>query len=284
MVVATGCPPTAAPDGPVLKYPGAKWLLADWIIGQMPVHRNYLEPFFGSGAVLLNKPRSGMETVNDLDHRVVNLFRVLREQPDELARVIALTPWAAEEHRIADAAQNEPTGDPVEDARRFLVVAWQSHGADCKWRNGWKRASANGRVQPANTWARLPERMAVAADRLRGVHVECRPAIDVILRNAHTDCLIYADPPYPRSTRYRAYYRHEMTDDDHRLLLAALMAHPGPVLLSGYRCALYDDLLVHWRRVDRAANAERGRARIESLWLNDAASRDARQMPMGVAL
>jgi len=42
---------------PILKYPGAKWNLANWIIQQMPPHKVYLEPFFGSGAVFFNKPR-----------------------------------------------------------------------------------------------------------------------------------------------------------------------------------------------------------------------------------
>lgn len=36
-----------------LRYPGAKWSVADWIIGLMPPHKSYLEPFFGSGAVFI---------------------------------------------------------------------------------------------------------------------------------------------------------------------------------------------------------------------------------------
>ena len=40
----------------ILKYPGAKWRIADWIIEEMPAHHSYVEPFFGSGAVFFNKP------------------------------------------------------------------------------------------------------------------------------------------------------------------------------------------------------------------------------------
>ena len=58
----------------VLKYPGSKWNLASWIINYFPEHHSYLEPFFGSGAVLFNKRRSDIETINDLDGDVVNLF------------------------------------------------------------------------------------------------------------------------------------------------------------------------------------------------------------------
>lgn len=58
----------------IMKYPGSKWSIADWIISHFPEHHSYLEAFFGSGAVLFNKPRSNIETVNDLDGNVVNLF------------------------------------------------------------------------------------------------------------------------------------------------------------------------------------------------------------------
>lgn len=61
---------------PILKYPGAKWRLAQWVIDHMPPHEGYLELFFGSGAVFFNKPKSRVETVNDLDGNVVRFFRL----------------------------------------------------------------------------------------------------------------------------------------------------------------------------------------------------------------
>lgn len=41
----------------ILKYPGGKWRISDWIIEHIPEHKVYLEPFFGSGAVFLKKIR-----------------------------------------------------------------------------------------------------------------------------------------------------------------------------------------------------------------------------------
>ena len=69
----------------VIRYPGSKARLADWIIGHFPEHRSYLEPFLGSGAVLFQKPRSSIETVNDLDGEVINLFDCIRRDPERLA-------------------------------------------------------------------------------------------------------------------------------------------------------------------------------------------------------
>lgn len=42
----------------VLKYPGAKWRISEWIISHFPEHKVYCEPFFGSGAVFFNKPQT----------------------------------------------------------------------------------------------------------------------------------------------------------------------------------------------------------------------------------
>lgn len=80
----------------LMKYPGSKWGSADWIISHFPEHHSYLEPFFGSGGVFFNKPRSDIETINDLDGEVVNLFRQIRNDPERLAREIYFTPYSRE--------------------------------------------------------------------------------------------------------------------------------------------------------------------------------------------
>jgi len=259
--------------GPILKYPGSKWRMARHILRDLPPHTTYLEPFAGSLAVFFSKPPSRLETINDRDSRVVNLFRVVRERPDELARAVALTLWSREEYETTRALL--PSGDQVEDARRFLVRCWQSHGSRLDRFNGW-RHSTQGNPRPrvyTTDWGGLPDRLIAVAERLQAAQIECRPALDVLARYANPDCLVYADPPYVGSSRADSYYRHEMTDDDHLALLDALDAHPGPVLLSGYACALYDDRLAHWQRETVAATAEGGRARTEVVWRNARAAR-----------
>lgn len=114
----------------VLKYPGSKWRLADWIVSLMPPHKSYLEPFFGSGAVFFKKPPSRIETINDLDGEIVNLFRCIRERSEKLARAVALTPYSREEYELAWRHRRTPsTVDNVERARLTLVRYWQTHGS-----------------------------------------------------------------------------------------------------------------------------------------------------------
>ena len=129
---------------PVLKYPGSKWRMADWIISLMPPHRSYLEPFFGSGAVFFKKPPSRIETINDLDGEIANLFRCVREKTEELARAVELTPYCREEYERAWSWHREGNrAEGVEAARLTLVRYWQTHGSSgAIYKSGWKNDCA----------------------------------------------------------------------------------------------------------------------------------------------
>lgn len=256
-----------ARPAPALKFPGSKWNIAEWIVTHMPAHRLYVEPFFGSGAVLFRKHPAKIEILNDLDSRVVNLFRVIREKPDELAAAIEMTPWSRDEYYAA----YEVSPDPVEDARRFLVRCWQAFGTKIVHRTGWRSDALETSQPRTKTWDKLPERILAAAERLKPCYIENRPAIEVIGRYAREEAVIYADPPYLLSTRSCPYYAHEMTDGDHVELLAALGEHPGPALISGYESELYREMLEGWSTKRRTVYAEKGRIREEILWLNSVA-------------
>ena len=66
---------------------GGKSRVADLVWARFGNVPNYVEPFFGSGAVLLERPHApGIETVNDLDGFVSNVWRALRDHPEETAR------------------------------------------------------------------------------------------------------------------------------------------------------------------------------------------------------
>lgn len=104
--------------GAILKYPGSKWRIAKWIISHFPEgyqNMTYLEPFFGAGSVFFTKERSRIETINDLDDNVVNLFKVVRDRPEELAYKISMTPWGRKEYLDSYIS----TDDESEKARRF---------------------------------------------------------------------------------------------------------------------------------------------------------------------
>jgi len=252
----------------VVKYPGAKWRIAPWIIEKLPAHHSYLEPYFGSGAVLFNKPASRIETINDLDGDVVNLFRIIRDNPGPLCRATATTPYSRQEY---DAAFSGEPCDDIEQARRFLIRCWMGHGFRTNMKSGWKNDVAGREAAYAvHNWQRLPAWLDVATERLRQVQIECRPALDLIKRFNRPNVLIYADPPYVMSTRRGKQYACEMDDADHVALLEVLQRHQGPVALSGYDSALYNEHLRGWARYQINTTAEKGLPRVETLWVNRA--------------
>ncbi|MCG7406752.1 DNA adenine methylase [Paenibacillus sp. ACRRX] len=260
----------------ILHYPGSKWSMTDWIINNMPQHATYLEPFFGSGAIFFNKEPSLLETINDLDGDVVNLFRIIRDRSEELSHLIQWTPYSREEYYTA----YEAIEDELERARRFLVRCWMARGAKTSDRTGWRHIIDHNGPRPVKQWNEMPDKLLAVTDRLKGVQLEQQPAVKLIERHNREDVLIYADPPYILSTRNNRMYRHEMTEDDHLELLEALDTHSGPVLLSGYDHPMYNDILKHWKRETRTAQAEGGRIRTEVLWINPVAAQQAGQLSM----
>ena len=260
---------------PVLRYHGGKWLLAEWIISHMPVHRIYVEAFGGAGSVLLRKERSYAEVYNEKDAEVVNLFRVVREAGPTLRQLLLDTPFARSEFALS----YEVSSDPIEQARRSVVRSYMGFGSASASgaKTGFRANSNRSCTTAAHDWVNYPRALDEVMDRLRGVVIECGDAAKVMVQHDGPHTLHYVDPPYVLDTRSKMNpyckrgYRFELTDDDHRQLAATLRALRGMVLLSGYDCALYEELFGDWKRVDRSALADGARKRTEVLWFNDAA-------------
>lgn len=256
-------PPTQ--QAAALRYPGSKWSLAHEIVRHFGPHYHYVEPYFGSGAVFFTKPVSPHELINDINGLVVNFFRVLRDQTDDLLFALEATPWSREEYDQSHVQ----TGEAVEDARRFVTRIWQAHASDLAKKTGWKNRGAK---QPARgmsvRWQRVPSELAAMALRLKDAEIEHRPALDVMRRFLTKDTLIYADPPYLLETRTQKMYAHEMSVEDHREMLELLAAHPGPAVLSGYDNSLYDRHLKNWQKVYlKPPKVEKQAERMEVLWV-----------------
>lgn len=269
----------AAPNRPAIHYHGAKWNLAAWIIRHLPPHEIYCEPYGGSAAVLLQKPRSLIEVYGDLDEEVVNFFEILRSREAELVRAIILTPFARAEWQQSFDHHSES----LERARRFYVRSHMSIGGPTtQWSTGWRRQTVysrgrngNNSMTPAAISFMRTEHLYQVAQRLRGVFIENETAEDLIRRYDSPLTLFYIDPPYVFSARSKwasNAYRHEMSDEDHMSLKFTLSQIEGMAVVSGYRCDLYDYLYAHWVRIDRRARVNGPGSATESLWLSPKAA------------
>lgn len=258
----------------VFRYPGSKWSIAEWIISHFPAGYEkmvYLEPFCGSGAVFFNKLQGTVETINDMNSDIVNLFFVLRDSPEELKRVLQLTPYSREEYDLSF----EPCEDPVEKARRYMVRTTQAIGAKmtggkCGWSNH-KQMKIGG---TACKWGGIADTIDSAACRLRGdtthlVQIEHMDALRLIERYNNSDTLMYLDPPYVLSSRKSGkLYSHELNDDGQEQLLKLIICSKAKIVLSGYESDLYNSYLSDWHKdytFNRTTSTEMAK---ETIWMN----------------
>lgn len=253
----------------LLKYPGSKWSIADWIISFFPEHHSYVEAFFGSGAVLFNKPRSNIETVNDLDDDVTNFFEWVKTDPEQLSHEVYWTPYArqAYENAYNQASQD----DSLKKAVNFFIRLNMGHGFRTTGEKvGWKNdVQGRERAYAAQYWSTAPERIIQAAERLRGVQIEHMPAVELMRRFNYKNVLLYLDPPYMPGTRCGKQYKQEMyTVQSHEELLAAALQHKGPVLISGYDSPLYNAMLRGWHKETKTCLCQTSAKRQENLWMN----------------
>lgn len=262
-----------------LRWFGSKAAVAAQVVEHLGDHVHYVEVFTGSAAVLFAKPRSRIETLNDVDDDVVNLFRVLGD-PDTatmLTRRCAATVYARREFVTARSIVESgpaPLGgavpDRVERAWAFLVavnfsVSRSPHST------GWSVAVADpgGSIPPAR-WRATVARLEGTAARLEGVQVDCSDWRDALTRYDRPSTVFYLDPPYHPELRSGGRYRHEMTAGDHDELIETLLGLRGRAVLSGFAHPTHDRLTAAgWGVVHVTAPATRRRSTqpAETLWV-----------------
>lgn len=260
---------------PPFVYYGGKQRVADRIAALMPAHTSYVEPYCGGLAVLMAKAPSKLETVNDLDGHLMNLWRVIRDQADEFARVCALTPHSRAEYLACSDITTEMSD--VERARRTWVrfVLGRSGGFGKK---GWRFYA-----DPDATNTGMPgylrgyvSRIHPAMERLQNVSLECRTALEVVREYGRSpNALLYVDPPYLGATRNSMGYRHEMPNEsDHRELASALHDAAAAVLISGYPSPVYDELYADWQTYTMRSTTGARSRRTEVIWSNRPLARE----------
>ncbi|MGH7099373.1 MAG: DNA adenine methylase [Stellaceae bacterium] len=261
----------------VFGWYGGKFSHLDWLLPLLPPCHHYCEPFSGSGAVLLNRPPTLIETYNDIDGDVVNFFRVLRDRADELIRAISLTPFSREEYHQAIYGKTKAISD-VERARRFYIRARQTRTGLAqmaslgRWAN-CKDTSRAGMSGVVSRWLGGVEALNDIAQRLIRVQIENRPATDVIELYDNQSSLFYCDPPYLHATRGDSKaYGFEMDEAQHGELAEVLNNCRGKVALSGYGHPLMEKLYPKkkWFKTigkDRTIHSTKD-TRTEVLWTN----------------
>jgi DNA adenine methylase len=262
-----------------LSYYGGKSRIATQIIPHIMAipHTVYVEPFFGGGAVLYAKGKIDRgnsdyyrEAINDLNKQLITFWRVAREQPNELARWIELTPYSQEEHREARLIYNNPS------EYSDLKVAWATYiQCNMSFANGigntWGYGTMSNNL--AAVWVNRASRLPECFERLRDVYIGCEDALRFIKRFDSSHSLIYADPPYPDTNQghYGGY-----TLDDYQALCDALDACESSYVLSNYHQNIAPKSAQKCVEIEATMSASNGRSRTkhdtkrtEKLWICD---------------
>lgn len=237
-----------------------------WIAGLLPYRHVYVEPFAGMGKVLLKRPPSRIEILNDRDDDLMTWWRIVRDPGTnlQLCELIARTPHARSEFYRARRDLPDRDRDPVLRALDVTIILQQAFQHSLRThRTGWRR-SFSTRIQPPTL---IAARIEALCDRLRDVQLECTPAAELLTRTRTVaDAVIYCDPPYWKAARYR----HQLDLDERAELVPLLQAQAGIVAVSGYGDE-WDDL--GWRRLEHATitsmvKRRDMKRRTEVLWIN----------------
>jgi|TARA_R110000824_G_scaffold155348_2_gene328072 DNA adenine methylase len=233
--------------------------LLDDLLPLIPYDEVFVDVFGGGGSVLLNRHSSPVEVYNDLDGNLVNLFRVMQHPQHcvELERRLRSTLYSKSEFvkAIAIIRGDAAPSDDIERAWAMFVNMNQSVvGRVIRTQGNWARAaiSVSGESAVIAGWKSIIRRMPQMYQRLSQVMVEDRDAIECVEYWDGPDTVLYVDPPYVHDTRVEAnYYAHEMTNEQHESLIAALIAAQGRVVVSGYDHPIYNQLDEKgWDRVE----------------------------------
>lgn len=236
-----------------MNYMGSKFTWVDWLLPYFPRHIHFIDVAGGSLAVTLNKPFSRIDTANDINGEVVNFFRVLREQPDELITLLALTPIAREEYDKSWDMTGANTD--LERARRFYVRSRQSfYGMGVQKRSkGWhmvKTSSRSNRAETVSKWHNALAKLYPVADKLRNIQIENDCFRTLIPKLDFAGAFFFTDFPYHEDCRASENdYTFEFTAKDHEEAAELLNNIKGKAMVSTYVSETMAKLYKGWHFV-----------------------------------
>lgn len=238
---------------PIQPFPwyGSKALKTNLVIPNLPKTDHYCEPFGGSGAILLNKERSDFEVFNDINERVMNFFKALKDSPEELIEKLQSTPYHEGFFQEAEKIMNDENSTVVDRAWAFFIRATCSYNSrpDGTFAYATKEIRRN-RPQTVSRFDYKINNLDDVVDRLRSVQFMNRDALELIEMFDNENMVFYLDPPYPHGVRNGSGYKHEMSNENHKELLEVLLNVDGYVCLSSFSNPLYEELLSEWMTVD----------------------------------
>lgn len=212
-----------------LSYYGGKQQLAAKILGLIPEHRIYCEPFLGGGAVFFAKEQSPVEVINDTNGELINFYEVLQRDFSALEKEITISLHSRKQHRQAQVIYENPEMfDRVKRAWAVWMLSNASYGCKLDGPFGFDRCGTTSK-KLKNKRVNFSIDYAI---RLQQAQIECCDALRIIKIRDTGKTFFYLDPPYVGTDQghYDGY-----SQDDFDSLLQLLEGLQGKFLLSSFR-------------------------------------------------
>jgi DNA adenine methylase len=253
-----------------ISYYGGKQTLAPIILGLVPEHRIYCEPFLGGAAVFFAKEPSKVEVINDTNGELMNFYEVVKQDFTALEKEVEISLHSRKKHRQAEVIYANPDlFDRVKRAWAVWELANASYGCmlDGTW--GYDRTGGTSK-KLANRRENFTVDYAI---RLQNVQIECCDALRIVRSRDTEETFFYLDPPYVGSDQghYDGYMQGDFDN-----LMAALEGIKGKFLMSSFRNANLREFTARngWHTVEikmgcsMTNRAKRPRDKVEVLTAN----------------
>lgn len=273
-----------------IRYAGTKWRVMPSVLPYIPDHHCSIEAFVGSAAFTLSKGPSPVEIINDTNEVLVNFWRVVKWQGEELARQMELTPlsravfneciellWHKEHvQTLVDEGKQSGKGN-MELAVAWCTKAWQAIATV----NRSKRWTVSDGLRRTTAPSEIAKRIRDATKRLECVYLENVDGLELIQRyRSNPDNVIFCDPPYLPSICSENMYAKNADETLHYDLLKLLIDKEtkAKIIISSYPNVLYEETLKDWSFFDvetscmatfnKVSLKEERNKRIERFWYN----------------
>lgn len=261
-----------------IKYPGGKFYLHRWIIGNFPAgfeQMHYVEPFGGGATVLLNKPPSLQESLNDFDPALYSLYDTIKYRVSGFVSELRCYEY---KKSVFEGFRDDRHSLYFYD-RRFkaalkeFVIRRMSRGGYGK-DFAWSNRTRGGIPGDVNAWKNAIENLFEVSKRLQNVNLSNEDVFTLLSKYNNPNTFFYLDPEYVDTTLVsKNPYRVKFDRTQHVELCEILATTKSTVAVSNYGNEIYDTKLKDWNRCEKqiASHAGQGRnkkRKVEVLWKN----------------
>jgi len=217
------------------KWVGSKTKSLEYILPHLPYHTSYIEPFGGSGAILLARHACDLDVFNDRYNGITDFYKCLKN-PSMLKRLIEyLDPIIHSRELFYTFRKNwhEMPDIVIRAAQWYYIIHFSFNAKGVTFARG-----TGSRCKFSDSLSRQLKNFPIIHLRLKNTVIENMDWSNCIKDYDNHDAVFYLDPPYIGV--YKGTYAHEMSHIEHIKMLEVIMKMKGFVALSGYANELYD--------------------------------------------